>query len=190
MSHDSGSEVLRMSRVVAKSMRRLDKALGKQRAAVVSLAEELTQASVQVVAAARRRTWSNPEIDPPVDDAVFERLARLVRASLAAVDAPVPAPDDLPLPDLEGGPDEDADLVQEAHSAAVMAWHNAVEAQQALHTLAQAALTQGISLLFSVAGDALSEKQELVLDGLTPQPAEGGLEAFDDDPDGEDPDDW
>lgn len=154
-----------LSRSLSKSLRKLDKNLARQRREVVDMAQLITLTTAEVAAKIR----AAPGSEVALDDAILGRLAAAVRASFTTLEAEA---DTLELPEL--AQERGDTLSEELNQALSMAWQNAVEASQSLHTVAEQALTQGLSLLFSVAGEALTEKQELVLDALTPSSAVPG----------------
>jgi len=202
---DLPEQIGALGKAVAKATRRLEKGLAKQRHDVISIAEELVRASTAAVQAARNlKEWPTNE-KPAVDDDVFTRLSGVVRASFSALQVEPERPDELDeLTRAAGDPVGAHDgpgheLAHEAAQAVGMAWQNAIATHQQQSVLAEAVLQQGVAMLFSLASDALSEKQELDLDALTraaTQQQAGFDEVYEvDDPyadhrDDENDDDW
>ncbi|GJM22953.1 MAG: hypothetical protein DHS20C15_28680 [Planctomycetota bacterium] len=201
-------QIAALGKSVAKAQRRLEKTLAKQRREVVSVAEELVRASTVAVQAARNlKEWPSDE-QPAVDNEVFEKLSTVVRASFSALQSEPERPDELDelAQRIAGSQAEhetpSQELAQEAVQAVSMAWQNALATHQQQSVLAEAVLQQGVAMLFSLASDALTEKQELNLDALTRAATQASKE-FDgvyelddpykehrDDEDDDDADDW
>ncbi len=166
----SPDELLRVSRSVAASLQGLNQVIDQQRKAIASLSEDLMRAMVDLVKDANSIA-QNPAPETGGSDAGGEtpdgeaKLRRLAAAAAAATASS----------GLESNcaePTDGNELEAGAREVLLIAYKNAVEAQQQLNVTANAALVQGVSAIYSVVtaatGRVESETLKALLDSFTP----------------------
>ena len=137
-------DLLEVSHVVAESLVLLNGALDTQRRSIAQLSEQLMQTTAKLVYEIRVDEKAFSGVDLDAQKSAIEQ---------AIVQSPAPA--DLPKQAPACGPDTTTDNLSDAVTALIHAYENAVNSQQQLSVLAEASLTQGISILYASVSQAL-----------------------------------